>query len=71
MKEKEYIYGIKKKPISSTLKNMKVGDVERYPIERMASVRVTAYQVATQMRREKVVFSVIPRGLHVEVTRKR
>lgn len=68
---REYVYGIRKKPISSTLKKMKVGDVERYPIERMASVRVTAYQVATQMRREKVVFSVIPRGLHVEVTRKR
>lgn len=69
MKEKKYIYGEKKKPISSTLKKMKVGDVERYPIERLGSVRVTCYQIATQMRREKVVFSVIPRGLHVDVTR--
>lgn len=71
MKMKEYVYGVKRKPISSTLKKMKVGDVEKYPIERMVSVRVTAHRVATQMRREKVVFSVIPRGLHVEVTRKR
>lgn len=66
---KEYVYGIKKKPIASTLKKMKVGDVESYPIERMGSVRVTAYQIATQMRRKKVVFSVIPRGLYVDVKR--
>lgn len=58
-----------KKPITPTLKNMKVGETETWPIERLDTVRISVGRVAAMRRREGWKFVTNIRGLVFEVTR--
>lgn len=57
------------KPVMPTLKRMKVGDVELWPIERLEVVRVTTGRLSAMKRREGWKFQMKTLGLVVEVTR--
>jgi len=58
-----------KKPITPTLKKMKVGDKEKWPVEQSTSLSVSIGRVKREMRREGVNFSMKTVGLVIEVTR--
>jgi len=66
---RERIYGEYKKPVIPTLKSMKVGQTEEWPIERMEVVRVSTANVAAMSRREGKKFRMRLGELVVEVTR--
>ncbi len=57
------------KPVMPTLKRMKVGDTELWPIERLEVVRVTTGRISAMKRREGWKFQMKTLGLVVEVTR--
>lgn len=57
------------KPVMPTLKRMKVGDTELWPIERLEVVRVTTGRLSAMKRREGWKFQMKTLGLVVEVTR--
>ena len=57
------------KPVMPTLKAMKVGDTELWPIERLEVVRVTTGRLSAMKRREGWKFQMRTLGLVVEVTR--
>ena len=57
------------KPVMPTLKRMKVGDTEKWPIERLDVVRVTTGRISAIKRREGWKFQMKTLGLMVEVTR--
>lgn len=57
------------KPVMPTLKRMKVGDTELWPIERLDVVRVTTGRISAIKRREGWKFQMKTLGLVVEVTR--
>ncbi|PTL28151.1 hypothetical protein AXF23_14655 [Prevotella sp. oral taxon 313] len=57
------------KPVMPTLKRMKVGDTEIWPIERLDVVRVTTGRISAIKRREGWKFQMKTLGLVVEVTR--
>ena len=57
------------KPVMPTLKKMKVGDTELWPIERLDVVRVTTGRISAIKRREGWKFQMKTLGLVVEVTR--
>lgn len=57
------------KPVMPTLKRMKVGDTEQWPIERLEVVRVTTGRISAMKRREGWKFQMQTLGLVVEVTR--
>lgn len=57
------------KPVMPTLKRMKVGDKELWPIERLDVVRVTTGRISAIKRREGWKFQMKTLGLVVEVTR--
>lgn len=59
----------RKKAVMPTLKAMKVGDTERWPIERLEVVRVTTGRLAAMKRREGWKLQMKIAGLVVEVTR--
>lgn len=52
-----------------TLKDMKVGDTELWPVERLEVVRVTTGRLSAMKRREGWKFQMKTVGLVVEVTR--
>ena len=58
-----------KKPITPTLKSMKVGDVEAWPIERLDAVRISVGRVSAIKRREGWKYITRINGLSYEVTR--
>lgn len=58
-----------KKPITPILKNMKVGETEAWPIERLDTVRISEGRVAAIKRREGWKYKMRINGLVVEVTR--
>jgi len=58
-----------KKPVMSVLREMKIGDVESWPIERVESVRICTYRMAMINRRKGWKFSRKTEGLNVIVTR--
>lgn len=58
-----------KKPIAPTIRNMCVGDVEAWPIERYDTVRISAGRLNLMMRPEKRKYSVRVNGMSVEVVR--
>ena len=58
-----------KKPVSTVLKSMKVGDTETWEIERLDVVRVTTGRVMTMKRREGWKLEMKTEGLVVKVTR--
>nr|DAS41059.1 MAG TPA: hypothetical protein [Caudoviricetes sp.] len=57
------------KPVMPTLKRMKVGDTEIWPIERLDVVRVTTGRISAIKRREGWKFQMKTLGLVIEVTR--
>lgn len=57
------------KPVMPTLKRMKVGDTELWPIERLDVVRVTTGRISAIKRREGWKFQMKTLGLVIEVTR--
>lgn len=57
------------KPVMPTLKRMKVGDTELWPIERLEVVRVTTGRISAMKRREGWKFQMKTLGLVIEVTR--
>lgn len=57
------------KPVMPTLRAMKVGDTELWPVERLEVVRVTTGRLSTMKRREGWKFQMKTAGLVVEVTR--
>ena len=57
------------KPVMPTVKRMKVGDTEIWPIERLDVVRVTTGRISAIKRREGWKFQMKTLGLVVEVTR--
>jgi hypothetical protein len=57
------------KPVMPTLKRMKVGDTELWPIDRLDVVRVTTGRISAIKRREGWKFQMKTLGLVVEVTR--
>lgn len=59
----------KKKAVMPTLKAMKVGETERWPIERLEVVRITTGRLAAMKRREGWKLQMKIAGLVVEVTR--
>lgn len=59
----------KKKAVMPTLKAMKVGETERWPIERLEVVRITTGRLAAMKRREGWKLQMKTAGLVVEVTR--
>ena len=59
----------RKKAVMPTLKAMKVGDTERWPIERLEVVRITTGRLAAMKRREGWKLQMKTAGLVVEVTR--
>ncbi|MDU7314171.1 MAG: hypothetical protein E7L36_00485 [Prevotella bivia] len=63
VKEREH------KSVMPTLKAMKVGDTELWPIERLEVVRVTTGRLSAMKRREGWKFQMKTAGLVVEVTR--
>ena len=52
-----------------TLKAMKVGDTELWPVERLEVVRVTTGRLSAMKRREGWKFQMNTAGLVIEVTR--
>ena len=59
----------RKKAVMPTLKAMRVGDTERWPIERLEVGRVTTGRLAAMKRREGWKLQMKIAGLVVEVTR--
>ena len=59
----------KNKPVMPTLKAMKVGDTELWPVERLEVVRVTTGRLSAMKRREGWKFQMKTVGLVIEVTR--
>lgn len=57
------------KPVMPTLKRMKVGDTELWPIERLEVVRVTTGRISAMKRREGWKFQMKTLELVIEVTR--
>lgn len=57
------------KPVMPTLKAMKVGDTELWPVERLDVVRVTTGRLSAMKRREGWKFQMRTAGLVIEVTR--
>ena len=58
-----------KKGITPTLKKMRVGEMQKWPVERSTSVTVSIGRVQREKRREGVKFSIKTKGLEIEVTR--
>nr|DAN49392.1 MAG TPA: hypothetical protein [Caudoviricetes sp.] len=58
-----------KKPVVPTLRNMAVGDVEAWPIERMEVVRNSVNRYMTQNRRSGVRFALRCVEFDVTITR--
>lgn len=63
------VIGEVKKPVLPVLKAMRVGDTEKWPIERLDVVRITAGRVAAMKRRDGWKFQLKTAGLVIEVTR--
>lgn len=58
-----------KKPVVPTLRNMAVGDVEAWPIERMEVVRNSVNRYMAQNRRSGVRFALRCVEFDVRITR--
>lgn len=59
-----------KKPIMPTLKAMKVGEKEEFPIERYDNVRITVSRLNLMMRQYGKHYSYMTQGGVMIVTRK-
>jgi hypothetical protein len=58
-----------KKPIIPTLRDMRVNDVQEWPIERYDSIRITVSRANLMMRPEGKKFSIRAKDMKVEVIR--
>lgn len=58
-----------KKPIVPIIRNMRIGDVEIWPIERYDTVRISVCRLNFMMRPEKRKYSLRVNGMSIEVIR--
>ena len=59
----------KKKPVVPILRKMKVGDIEKWPIERIEVVRNSVNRYMTQNRRSGVRFALRSVKFDITITR--
>lgn len=69
VKKVKMIFGANKKPITSVLRKMKVGDVHKWGIERFDSVRAIAGKVAKEKRSDGWVLQLETTQKMVRITR--